>query len=124
MTSLCYEPYRQKKLKTRGKCKACHSFTKKHAFNRRNHREIWFVLNSSPATSIKHQRVLDSWFTSNPKISIWVNTRAKIHSFSKCQNSDNFFEDVKKAYRQWTHVRIAGTEFFAVDMLSFIFQAS
>ena len=29
--------------------------------------------------------------TSNPKISIWVHTRAKIHSFSKCQNSDHFW---------------------------------
>ena len=32
-----------------------------------------------------------SWLTSNPKISIWVHTRAKIHSFSKCQNSDHFW---------------------------------
>ena len=34
--------------------------------------------------------IIYSWLTSNPKISIWVHTRAKIHSFSKCQNSDHF----------------------------------
>ena len=35
--------------------------------------------------------IIYSWLTSNPKISIWVHTRAKIHSFSKCQNSDHFW---------------------------------
>ena len=35
--------------------------------------------------------IVYSWLTSNPKISIWAHTRAKIHSFSKCQNSDHFW---------------------------------
>ena len=35
--------------------------------------------------------IIYSWLTSNPKISIWVHTRAKIHSFLKCQNSDHFW---------------------------------
>ena len=35
--------------------------------------------------------IIYSWLTSNPKISIWAHTWAKIHSFSKCQNSDHFW---------------------------------
>ena len=35
--------------------------------------------------------IIYPWLTSNPKISIWVHERAKIHSFSKCQNSDHFW---------------------------------
>ena len=35
--------------------------------------------------------IIYSWLTSNPKISIWVHTRAKIYSFSKCHNSDHFW---------------------------------
>ena len=31
--------------------------------------------------------IIYSWLTSNPKISIWVHTRAKIHSFLKCATS-------------------------------------
>ena len=34
--------------------------------------------------------IMYPWLTSNQKISIWEHTRAKIHSFSKCQNSDHF----------------------------------
>ena len=50
----------QKKLKTGRKYKTCHSL-KKHACNRRNQWEIWVVLNSIPAASIKHRRVWVFW---------------------------------------------------------------
>ena len=45
------------KVENRGEIQDLPFFQQKHACNRRNQLEIWVVLNSSPATSIKHQRV-------------------------------------------------------------------
>ena len=44
------------------------------------------------------------WLTSNPKISIWVHTRAKIHSFFKNARIQTIFEDVKKTYFKFNQI--------------------
>ena len=45
------------KVENQGEIQDMPFFHQKHACNRRNQGEIRVVLNSSPATSIKHQRV-------------------------------------------------------------------
>ena len=47
--------------------------------------------------------IIYSWLTSNLKVSIWAQTRAKIHSFSKCQNSDHFWVTEKNMLRIQPH---------------------
>ena len=67
-------------------------------------RTVWTTKNISKWTSnvqllcsnASAYSIIYSWWTSNPKMSIWVHTRAKIHSFSKCQNSDHFWGCEKK----------------------------